>query len=78
MLTYHYGPDLNSDLPDCYGRNGIRFLVLHKEVRGESEGVDAARAVFDETLQDEENEPKPAGVRLETCGGRSDYAVLDQ
>jgi hypothetical protein len=38
--------------------------------------MDAARAVFDEALQDEKNEPKPDGVRLEAHGGRSDYAVL--
>ena len=38
--------------------------------------MDAARAVFDETLQNEKNEPKPDEVRLESYGGRSDYAVL--
>ena len=40
--------------------------------------MDAAQAVFDETLQDKENEPKPAGVRSEACGALSDYAVLDR
>jgi len=59
------------------GRTESAFWFYIKGDEGRVQAMDAAQAVFDQTLQDEENGRKPVGVRSEASGDCSAYAVPD-